>query len=351
MRLLFAAYDPAISAPFGNFWVWQALEIPKDLPDRIRSQVIRLDPCREPNSLAQDDLQGGCIAIDSRWCAFYRHYNGGRDLLGRPERGILLVGFASRAEAMQQDCSDLLDSGLFAEWSNKQPLNVCPAPPSTTCAGHFDPQPAIPGIARLSTETKDSVVAGISSIRSPSASRWSECQRLGESVGFHWRIKRTNGVWSTDVVPLPDNRVQTSRIESEERIPISTTARLPEVTQTKPKDGYGRRPLLSGATQIVLGVAFVVGSLVGWTVRGLIVGGISVFQSVDVEAAHRWAETYKSDETGILIPRDELVRRLKTNDWTEKARNHASEAELKRIPKGRVNADSSSTLDSLSDQP
>lgn len=353
MRLLFAAYDPAISAPFGNFWVWQAPEIPKDLPDRIRSQVIRLDPCREPNSLAQDDLQGGCIAIDSRWCAFYRHYNGGRDLVGRPERGILLVGFASRAEATQQDCSGLLDSGLFAEWSAKQPLSVCPDPPITACDGQFVDGPAIPGTARQSTEIKDSVVAGTSPIRSPSASRWSACRRSEGSEGFHWRIKRTNGVWSTDVVPLPDTRTQTNRIESAERIPISTTARPPEVTQTRQKDGYGRRPFLSGTSKIALGMAFVVGSLVGWAVRGLIGGGISVFQSVDGEAAQRWAQTYQSEVTGIMIiiPRDELVRRLKNNDWSEKVHIQAPEAESKRNLKGRVNIDSSSTLDSQSDQP
>lgn len=147
--------------------------------------MINIDLCEKPHSLTSDDLHGGCVALDSRWCVFYRHYNGGHDLRGRPERGILLVGFANRAEVVQQDCSELLDSGLFAEWSAKQPLSACPAPPSTACDGHFVSEPAILGIVKQSTDVKDSVGAAASPIGGLSASRWNQCQQLGGSTGFH----------------------------------------------------------------------------------------------------------------------------------------------------------------------
>lgn len=317
MKLLFAAYDPAIRPSDGNYWVWQAAEISKGLPDRIRSQLIQHDLCREPNSLSSDDLHGGCVALDTQWCVFYRHYNGGRDLQGRPQRGILLIGFANRAEAMRQDCSKLLESNLFAEWAVQQPLAMCLAPPNTACDGHFVSESNPSGNLEQPTEVKGAASTTAAPARSEPVSRWNECQQSSPSTGFHWRIKHLNGVWSSDVDSLPDSHFQANRsgeVKDVRKFTSETNRNVP-----LPKRERGTHLHFPSAAQIALGLAFLVGLLVGWTVHGLLGGGMSVTHGIDLQAAQQWAKNYHSDETGKQIPRNELLRRLQSNDWGETA--------------------------------
>ncbi len=342
MKLSFAAYDPAIRPPDGNYWVWQATAISKGLPDRIRSHLIQLDPCREPNSLAQDDLYGGCIALDNEWCVFYRHYNGGRDLRGRPERGILLIGFASRAEAMRQNCSKLLESNLFSEWAVQQPLAICPAPPNTACDGNFVSDQVPSSNLEQSNEFKGSLSATAAPARSEPAGGWNECQRLPATVGFHWRIKRVKGIWSSAVDLLSEIQFPATATNGAKSGPAST----PNANAAAKSGGSMPDPairlqhlLFTTVTRLVMALTFFVGTFAGWTVRGWRGDETSKTPSIDIKAALHWAASYQHVKHGQEIPREELVDRLKANNWDETFRDHVRGSESKQPHKRPVNTD------------
>lgn len=128
-ELFFAAYDPAIRSIDGRYWVWSSPTISPELLDEAGTLVSRNDLCESPNSLDLQDLWGGCVGLSPQWCVFYRYYNGGRDLVGRPERAVILFAFVDRETARRFDCAQLLDEGPFSEWASLQPVSGCPSAP------------------------------------------------------------------------------------------------------------------------------------------------------------------------------------------------------------------------------
>ncbi len=144
LELHFAAYDPAIRSVDGRYWVWSSPIISIELLDDAHTSVTRHDLCSTPNSLGTEELWGGFVGLSHQWCVFYRYYNGGRDLVGRPERAVMLFAFMNRKDALLCDGIQLLDGAPFSEWAMLQPLPGCPPTPGVDGRITFTPRTLTP---------------------------------------------------------------------------------------------------------------------------------------------------------------------------------------------------------------
>ncbi len=304
LMLMFAAHDMGLRSADGRYWAWPTPPLSTRLLEDAYAAIVRQDFCENPNSLACDDLWGGCLGLMSEWCVFYRVYNGDRDLLGRPERAIYLLAFADRKEATRCDCSDLLDQSVFSEWARQQPLKGCPAVPGDAgrLSVELPPRALAPSLRRESL-TKAEITATFDSF---SGAWHSACQ------------------WTSDAPFLATVRRQSGRIRSElKRLePLGTVPPCPVPSKTHRSPPELKRPeihRLSKPYSISLAgklFALVLGSLllgigIGWTLRSILPPKGAAEQS----KMRHWVQTYQSEETGRLIPREALIEKLQSREW------------------------------------
>ena len=230
MRLAFAAYDPALRSPNGNYWAWRSSEITVAIADEARALIARHHHCDAPNSLGPDDLHGGSLGLLPMWLVFYRFFNGGRDLTGRPERSILLLAFADRTVATQLDCSMLLDMPPFSEWAKQQPLSGCPEMPAT---GNVL-VPPMPLASQLLLPEDWSTRFGHlekRSARNTPAEMWQATCQLSNDARFLLRNQRTSGECQgslsvLSVPPVPQSSATRALVTT------NRTGQRPEDSQT-----------------------------------------------------------------------------------------------------------------------
>lgn len=191
-ELLFAAYDPAIRSVDGRYWAWSSPMISTGLLDDAHTSVTRYDLCETPNSLDAEDLWGGCVGLSQQWCVFYRYYNGGRDLVGRPERAVMLFAFVNRKDALRYDGLQLLDEGPFSEWALLQPLPGCPPPPGIDCRITFMPHT----LMHPSANAPLSKPVGGSLVKCNTVDdAWEALRSIQIDSRVLLKIRRNHGVW------------------------------------------------------------------------------------------------------------------------------------------------------------
>jgi hypothetical protein len=176
MKGYLAAYDPALSTPTGDYWLWRSPRLPRDMLESYHTAIETGHVLENPNALASADLHGGALARDDQWCCFYRIYNGGRDLRGRPGRFVLVCFFVERADASRHDCSRLLDSSPFASiYAERLASGQAPElPPS------LDVEISLPPLSTTAVTAA-----------APSEQTWHDCAT--SSRIFHWKVRRRNG--------------------------------------------------------------------------------------------------------------------------------------------------------------
>ena len=191
-ELFFAAYDPAIRSIDGRYWVWSSPRISTGLLDDAHKSVTRNDLCETPNSLDAEDLWGGCVGLSQQWCVFYRYYNGGRDLVGRPERAVILFAFVNRKDALLCDGIQLLDEGPFSEWALLQPLPGCPSSPGIDGRITFTPHTLMlpPATVPLLKPAGGSPVKG-----NTVSDGWEALRSIPINARFLLKVRRNHGVW------------------------------------------------------------------------------------------------------------------------------------------------------------
>jgi hypothetical protein len=258
MRLVFDAYDPALRSPNGNYWAWCSTEIAVATADEARALIARHHHCDAPNSLGPDDLHGGCLGLSPTWLVFYRYYNGGRDLVGRPERSILLLAFADRSSAIQNDCSALLDAPPFSDWAQQQPLSGCPEMPAVGDV-FASPMPlAQQPLSSADWVARWSRLANLSTQHTPSELWQAACQLPIESR-FLLRNQQVSGKNQSSLSVLADQPVS---LPSAARALVA----LPHARQRRPEDSptplgfLDRFPRLQLPNPLVLlGIGIVLG--------------------------------------------------------------------------------------------
>lgn len=186
-----------------------------------------------PNSLGPDDLHGGCLGLSPMWLVFYRYFNGGRDLTGRPERSILLLpllAFAGRTVATQSDCSMLLDVPPFSEWAKQQPLSGCPGTPA---AGNVVPPTPLARQLLLSEDgsTRFGHLEKLSAGNTP-AELWQAACQLPNDARFLLRNQRTSGECQGSLSVLAEPTVPQSLTTRTLVATTRTAQRSPEDSQT-----------------------------------------------------------------------------------------------------------------------
>jgi hypothetical protein len=301
MRLALAAYDPALRSPNGNYWAWCSAEITVSVADEARALIARHHHCDAPNSLGPDDLHGGCLGLSPMWLVFYRYFNGGRDLLGRPERSILLLAFADRSSASQNDCSALLDAPPFSEWAKQQPLSGCPEMPIVGDV-FAPPIPLVQqSLSSADWSARWSHLANLSTLHTP-AELWQAACQLPNDVWFLLRFQRTSEQSQGSLSALADLPVSPP---SAARILVA----LPHARQRPPKDspnslGFLDRlsrlqmpnPLILVGIGMVLGLAIL--SVVLWnqSVDGFGRAGTADDSHPSVKAQHAGRPQHPADE-------------------------------------------------------
>lgn len=231
MRLSFAAYDPALRSPNGNYWAWRSSEITVAIADEARALIARHHHCDAPNSLGPDDLHGGCLGLSSMWLVFYRYFNGGRDLTGRPERSILLLAFADRTVATQSDCSMLLDMPPFSEWAKRQPLSGCPEMPTTSNV-LVPPMPlASQSLLPEDWSTQFGQLQKLSARHNP-AELWQAACQLFNDARFLLRNQRTSGESQSNLSVLAGPTIPHPPVTRTLVATTRTAQRSPEDSQT-----------------------------------------------------------------------------------------------------------------------
>lgn len=300
MRLSFAAYDPALRSPNGNYWAWRSAEITGTIADEARALIARHHHCDAPNSLGPDDLHGGCLGLSPMWLVFYRYFNGGRDLTGRPERSILLLAFADRTVATQSDCSMLLDMPPFSEWAKRQPLSSCPEMPT---AGNVLVLPT--PLARQSVPSEDwstrfGNLEKLSARHKP-AEMWQSACRLSNDARFLLREQRTSGASQSSLSVLAGPTIPQQ--------PATRTLVAPTRTGQRPEDSQTASGVLDSLLRrhrpnllIVIALGTVMGlailSLVIWnhSSDGIGPGGITDGSHDSGKAQHGGHRHRQADE-------------------------------------------------------
>jgi hypothetical protein len=185
-----AAYDPAHPSPNGNYWVWHHPVLPAKALESYYYDVAV--PClpENPNDLGATDMCGGCAALDEVWCAWFRFFNGGRDLQGRPGRFVILCAFVRREDMVGWDCSGILESEQFQNMARSIP--PCPVPKPDALEIDFVPkvvvvEPLLLASAKLGTKVNlegDSAITQAGEL----------CSFLARKEQFLCKISRREGI-------------------------------------------------------------------------------------------------------------------------------------------------------------
>ncbi len=125
----FALYDPAHRSPDGSYWTWRADGLDVGQLNRLYYDVAAKNCPPEPNRLRPGDVWGGIAELGEDQVGVYLFFNGGRDLLGRPGRFVLLATLLERKEVQDRDLSAIFHCTL-AQWvSEKRHRRVRCHPP------------------------------------------------------------------------------------------------------------------------------------------------------------------------------------------------------------------------------
>ena len=312
-----AAYDPAIATPIGDYWIWKSEAVDKNTRGRFYADIYGAHPPHDPNAIGADDVHGGCLARGN-WACFYRFYDGGRDLRGRPGRFVLLCLFVARSEIVGRDCSEWLETGplavdphvLAAAGSPTQPTQLNPtiqAPPLPAAA----PKPAVTKYVGESAP----------------GDAWSRCGALSSEHDFHWKVDRRERETSAEVVI---EAVDEPLAEASSR-PVRFTDRgMPSAdrsTRVEPSSA----PINFNATKSYIPriskltyLGFILGIAIGFTAALWLVpnhGGASDSRVlVDLAEMKAFFQRSRSFTNGIESltdqQREELLRRIENNNWS-----------------------------------
>ena len=115
MRFLLAAYDPAHQTPDGEYWVFSHSELLPQIRNNFYYDVAAKNLPKNPNRMTASDCFGGWAAIDDVWACWYRFFDGGRDLRGRPGRFVLLCAFCRRRDNANTNAFSVLESKPFQD--------------------------------------------------------------------------------------------------------------------------------------------------------------------------------------------------------------------------------------------
>ncbi len=262
LELFLGVHDPALRSVDGDFWAVRSQKLPRSLFEEAYALIVREADCEHPNALAAGDYWGGCLGLSPEWLVFYRFYNGGRDLVGRPERALLLVAVASRSAARNYDCAAVLDQPPFSEWALRQPLVASPLHPA-----EGDPLtvtlPAAPSSTLFSSQSQSDVLSGETISLSD---LWAIAREFPETERFLVEFRRQQGESQGRLVPL-----STSGISTRWQVPTNSSVSPPALafqkhlrpTLAETICPRRNRPILFGGFLFGLSLGFVG----GWALR------------------------------------------------------------------------------------
>jgi hypothetical protein len=297
--------------------------LPKDLPQACYWFLAKKHLPESVNSLSSDDCFGGCLATDDEWCCFYRFFNGGYDLRGRPDRFVLLCAFVERSVINGCDCSGLLDSEPFLDWAGKQPLQGTPFAPKNLeqefVCERLNSTPA----QMKAPSNAPAIFSGAMAV----SESWSLCSRLPVSDSFHWRVNRLAGKSYVELQTLTPFGSGTQTVDQAALQPRSNgsgskiTPSIPPVAPKQPRNAMQRISLMKPSITFLVGI--IVGLLVG--ASGVVSLGklfsnwtgvpSSPQETVSKDDLRGWLQNEGTKKLGELNV-EQIMWRLENNDWT-----------------------------------
>ncbi|ODA29175.1 hypothetical protein [Planctopirus hydrillae] len=295
-----------------DYWVWQSSNIPHGMLTRILKHTQELDPSLQARESSPEDCQGGFLTLDDEYGGFYLYLDGGRDAAGRPGRYLLLVGIVKRSSLAEVEIVDPLAMGLFGELAVRQPLLASvPAPQSLETS--ILASKRIPGHTAPITATL--------SATGQSPTSWLDVWRqTNEWVGRRrWLVRCRKKAGSPPefiVFPLPELPSTSPTLSNDspptthvaDELPVSVRDWPPHNPWTSSMRTSFFPGALNRINLILLAFGFVGGFIVGVIFWSSWITGTSHRDAS--QALLNWAANYQSQQTGQLIPRQEVVERL-----------------------------------------
>lgn len=323
MRGSLAAYDPSLSTPTGDFWAWRSQRVPRATLEQYHAAIEAGHSLEQPNALKPGDLHGGAFANGDDWCCFYRIYDGGRDLRGRPGRFVLVCCFVDRTDAQRHDWSRILDSPPFASVNvEKIAAGQTPVPPAD-----LDLEIAAPQFVNSSVDSL------------PHRQVWREC--VVANRPFHWKVRRQDNQMTEVIEWLQP--IREPRGKSPDDFAPSTSRTIKPSRRTIPWPS--RRASMK---YVLLAALILIGmfaeSRLHWLAR---LPGSSDDTSVDLPAMRRFLESYQDPFGHDLIPAGRLLDRMKRGDWSPEAGDNKIPASATMPMKDKTNPTQSERLSPL----
>lgn len=304
IRFLWALRDPGAQ---GDLWIWRHPTIELNLLSLSLKQIQKHAPPSSINSWTADDCLGGYLTLDENWSVFYRYFNGGKDLQGRPDRYVLLIGVVERPVIERTIIDDnLLKQGQFRELAQQQPLSLHIPLPTLLAEERQLPQ-CDQRLAKSLGVSQD--FTGPESFQNA----WNEGISWPSSSLWHLKYRhQTQQEAMVTVTLLPPTEIPLHHPASPK------PASLPRNRLATIKQIMTQQKLL---TRLNVSLIFLV-SLVGFTSGLLSKSLLEKFFGNGIAATSRFPNeartfirTYETKKTGQLIPRDELLERIDHNNW------------------------------------
>jgi hypothetical protein len=114
IHLRLALFDQGYTPVGGQHWTWYDSALSAGCLDGFLYSVFNPAMERGVGRDSSNALIGGFASIDKEWCCWFRVFDGGLDLRGRPGRYLVLIAFCTRQEARGVDATWVLRLGPFS---------------------------------------------------------------------------------------------------------------------------------------------------------------------------------------------------------------------------------------------
>lgn len=298
MRGYLAAYDPSLVTSSGDYWAWRSLKLDRRTVEEHHTRIELQHSFDAASPWEANQLCGGCLAIGSEWCCFYRYFAGGRDRRGRPGRFVLVCCFVALDQAGVGDPSVLLRQEPFSSIDAAELAQGAPLPRKES----FD----------LDIELSQSAKSDSDAVHT-----WKRDVEAGRP--FHWIIG-VGGDSSTDEFrPLSPPTFQPS-VKAARCNTIKNPNRLLPSMDARPMAARLRTSAVSLFKYLsIVSIACAAGMVGEWrtsVMRDLFTEE-ETKRPIDEQALRSFLKTYRNADNFSQITTQKLLDRLNRRDWTQ----------------------------------
>lgn len=126
MEFLAATFDHAHPGSRGDYWAYAHPDLETAVLDRLYFEVVAPSLRDHPEWAGLSELSG-FATLGPRWACWFKRFDVGNDLKGRPGRFVIACGFFDRSAALGQDSNVALAAPHFTD-TQQLARKHCPLP-------------------------------------------------------------------------------------------------------------------------------------------------------------------------------------------------------------------------------